>query len=65
MNMKVFNNVAGLVRQQKWGHLKDLHKVIKLIEETLLATDPTVTSLGPNLEVIDCCISSPDNCEFY
>ncbi|KAF3455018.1 hypothetical protein FNV43_RR05466 [Rhamnella rubrinervis] len=40
----------GLIRQQKWGHLKDLHKVIKLIEETLLATDPTITSLGPNLE---------------
>lgn len=51
MNMKVFNNVAGLVRQQKWGHLKDLRKVIKLIEETLLATDPSITSLGPNLEV--------------
>ena len=53
MNMKVFNNVAGLVRQQKWGHLKDLHKVIKLIEETLLATDPTITSLDSDLEVID------------
>ncbi|XP_010253630.1 PREDICTED: beta-galactosidase 8 [Nelumbo nucifera] len=40
----------GLVRQPKWGHLKDLHKAIKLCEEALIATDPTFTSLGPNLE---------------
>ncbi|XP_015890709.1 beta-galactosidase 8 isoform X2 [Ziziphus jujuba] len=40
----------GLIRQPKWGHLRDLHKVIKLIEDTLLATDPTITSLGTNLE---------------
>lgn len=51
MNIKVFINVPGLIRQQKWGHLKDLHKVIKQIEGALLATDPTITSLGPNLEV--------------
>ncbi|PIA65509.1 hypothetical protein AQUCO_00100780v1 [Aquilegia coerulea] len=40
----------GLVRQPKWGHLKDLHKAIKLCEEALIATDPTSTSLGSNLE---------------
>ncbi|KAK9153441.1 hypothetical protein Sjap_000921 [Stephania japonica] len=40
----------GIVRQRKWGHLKDLHKAIKLCEEALIATDPTSTSLGPNLE---------------
>ncbi|XP_077245167.1 beta-galactosidase 8 isoform X2 [Tasmannia lanceolata] len=40
----------GFVRQPKWGHLKDLHKSIKLCEEALVATDPTYTSLGPNLE---------------
>ncbi|KAL5765826.1 hypothetical protein ACOSP7_016443 [Xanthoceras sorbifolium] len=40
----------GLLRQPKWGHLKDLHKAIKLCEKALVATDPTVTSLGPNLE---------------
>ncbi|KAF2612187.1 hypothetical protein F2Q70_00008950 [Brassica cretica] len=39
----------GLVRQPKWGHLRDLHKAIKLCEDALLATDPTVTSLGSNL----------------
>ncbi|XP_065865856.1 beta-galactosidase 8 [Euphorbia lathyris] len=40
----------GLLRQPKWGHLKDVHKAIKLCEAALLATDPTTTSLGSNLE---------------
>ncbi|KAK2424753.1 beta-galactosidase [Trifolium repens] len=40
----------GIIRQQKWGHLKDVHKAIKLCEKALIATDPKITSLGPNLE---------------
>ncbi|XP_027346416.1 beta-galactosidase 8-like isoform X2 [Abrus precatorius] len=40
----------GIIRQPKWGHLKDMHKAIKLCEEALIATDPTITSLGSNLE---------------
>ncbi|CAI8605998.1 unnamed protein product [Vicia faba] len=40
----------GIIRQPKWGHLKDLHKAIKLCEEALIATDPTISSPGPNLE---------------
>ncbi|KAF5930961.1 hypothetical protein HYC85_031834 [Camellia sinensis] len=40
----------GLLRQPKWGHLKDLHKSIKLCEEAMVATEPTITSLGSNLE---------------
>lgn len=40
-----------MVRQPKWGHLKDVHKAIKLCEKAMLATDPTYTSLGSNLEV--------------
>ncbi|KAI3822853.1 hypothetical protein L1987_10452 [Smallanthus sonchifolius] len=40
----------GAPRQPKWGHLKDLHKAIKLCEEALVATDPTTTSLGQNVE---------------
>lgn len=40
----------GMIRQPKWGHLKDLHKSIKLCEEALVATDPTYTYLGQNLE---------------
>ncbi|XP_030503586.2 beta-galactosidase 8 isoform X1 [Cannabis sativa] len=41
----------GLVNQPKWGHLKDLHKVIKQVEGALVATDPAISSLGSNLEV--------------
>ncbi|XLR40997.1 hypothetical protein S83_025657, partial [Arachis hypogaea] len=41
----------GIIRQPKWGHLKDLHKAIKLCEEALIATDPTISSPGPKLEV--------------
>ncbi|KAI6669370.1 hypothetical protein NL676_004255 [Syzygium grande] len=40
----------GLVRQPKWGHLRDVHKAIKLCEDALVATDPAYTSLGPNSE---------------
>ncbi|XP_028113318.1 beta-galactosidase 8-like [Camellia sinensis] len=40
----------GLLRQPKWGHLKDVHKAIKLCEPTMVGTNPTITSLGPNLE---------------
>ncbi|KAI3904169.1 hypothetical protein MKW92_008658 [Papaver armeniacum] len=40
----------GLIRQPKWGHLKDLHKAIKLCEAALIATDPKEIKLGDNLE---------------
>ncbi|KAK4493436.1 hypothetical protein RD792_011569 [Penstemon davidsonii] len=40
----------GLLRQPKWGHLKDVHSAIKLCEEAIVATDPKTTSLGSNLE---------------
>ncbi|KAG6417938.1 hypothetical protein SASPL_120135 [Salvia splendens] len=40
----------GLLRQPKWGHLKDVHKAIKLCEEAMVETDPKTTSLGSNLE---------------
>ncbi|PQQ21373.1 hypothetical protein Pyn_17960 [Prunus yedoensis var. nudiflora] len=36
----------GLLRQPKWGHLKDLHRAIKLCEPALVSADPTVTPLG-------------------
>ncbi|KAK7859240.1 beta-galactosidase 1 [Quercus suber] len=41
----------GLLRQPKWGHLKDLHRAIKLSEPALVSGDPTVTSLGNYQEV--------------
>lgn len=37
---------SGLLRQPKWGHLRDLHKAIKMCEPALVATDPVVTSIG-------------------
>ncbi|KAM5584077.1 beta-galactosidase 8 [Rosa sericea] len=40
----------GLLRQPKWGHLKDVHKAIKLCEAAMVATDPTISSLGQNIE---------------
>ncbi|WOL17569.1 beta-galactosidase 5-like [Canna indica] len=36
----------GLVREPKYGHLKELHKAIKLCEKALVSADPVVTSLG-------------------
>ncbi|KAH6790117.1 beta galactosidase 1 [Perilla frutescens var. frutescens] len=36
----------GLLRQPKWGHVKDLHRAIKLCEPALVSGDPTVTPLG-------------------
>ena len=41
----------GLIRQPKWGHLKDLHKAIKMCEAALVSGDPIVTSLGSSQEV--------------
>ncbi|KAH6781303.1 beta galactosidase 1 [Perilla frutescens var. frutescens] len=40
----------GLLRQPKWGHLKDLHRAIKLCEPALISGDPTVMALGHNQE---------------
>ncbi|KAL7131412.1 hypothetical protein ABFS83_12G001500 [Erythranthe nasuta] len=36
----------GLIRQPKYGHLKELHRAVKLCEKSLISTDPTITSLG-------------------
>ncbi|XP_020247080.1 beta-galactosidase 15 isoform X3 [Asparagus officinalis] len=42
----------GLLNQPKWGHLKDLHTVIKLCEPALIAVDdaPLYVKLGPMQE---------------
>ncbi|CAM8962200.1 unnamed protein product [Rhodiola kirilowii] len=40
----------GQLRQPKWGHLKELHKAIKLCEEALVASEPATSSLGQNLD---------------
>ncbi|KAK1272291.1 Beta-galactosidase 5 [Acorus gramineus] len=36
----------GLIREPKYGHLRDLHKAIKLSEKALVNADATITSLG-------------------
>ncbi|CAN6984548.1 hypothetical protein BRARA_A00214 [Brassica rapa] len=36
----------GLIREPKYGHLKELHRAIKMCEKALVSTDPVVTSLG-------------------
>ncbi|TKW22719.1 hypothetical protein SEVIR_4G246300v4 [Setaria viridis] len=36
----------GLLRQPKWGHLRDLHNAIKQAEPALVSGDPTVQSIG-------------------
>ncbi|CAN6439401.1 unnamed protein product [Victoria cruziana] len=36
----------GMIRQPKWGHLKELHRAIKLCEHALVSADPIVTNLG-------------------
>ncbi|KVH92926.1 D-galactoside/L-rhamnose binding SUEL lectin domain-containing protein, partial [Cynara cardunculus var. scolymus] len=36
----------GLKREAKWGHLKDLHRAIKLCEPALVNGDPAVITLG-------------------
>lgn len=43
---------AGLIRQPKYGHLKELHRAVHLCENALVSTDPTVTSLGGLQEVL-------------
>ncbi|RCV18459.1 hypothetical protein SETIT_3G302400v2 [Setaria italica] len=42
----------GILRQPKWGHLKDLHAAIKLCEPALTAVDgsPQYVKLGPMQE---------------
>ncbi|KAL3840818.1 hypothetical protein ACJIZ3_025409 [Penstemon smallii] len=40
----------GLLRQPKYGHLKDLHRAIKLCEPAIVYGDPTYTLLGNEQE---------------
>ncbi|RZC44678.1 hypothetical protein C5167_037627 [Papaver somniferum] len=40
----------GLIREPKYGHLKELHKAIKLCEPAIVSSDPVRTTLGENQE---------------
>ncbi|KVH93961.1 beta-galactosidase-like [Cynara cardunculus var. scolymus] len=41
----------GLLNEPKWGHLKNLHTAIKLVEPALVSAYPTVTYPGKNQEI--------------
>lgn len=45
-DLKTLLVYAGLLRQPKWGHLRDLHKAIKQAEPALVSGDPTIQSIG-------------------
>lgn len=49
--MTLYFLCLGLLRQPKWGHLKDLHRAIKLCETALVSGDPTRIVLGNYREV--------------
>nr|XP_043614712.1 beta-galactosidase 16 [Erigeron canadensis] len=40
----------GMLRQPKYGHLKDMHSAMKLCSQALLYGDLTIETLGQNLE---------------
>lgn len=40
-----------MLREPKWGHLRDLHSALRLCKKALLSGKPSVENFGPNLEV--------------
>ncbi|KAF5205967.1 Beta-galactosidase [Thalictrum thalictroides] len=54
----------GLIRQPKYGHLKDLHTAIKLCEGSLISADPVATSLG-NLQQANVFSSTSGGCAAF
>lgn len=46
--------MTGLIRQPKYGHLKELHRAIKMCERALVSVDPIVTSIGNFQQVLAC-----------
>jgi hypothetical protein len=43
--------LAGLQREPKWGHLKDLHRALNLCKKALLWGNPNVQKLSADVEV--------------
>lgn len=43
--------ITGLIRQPKWGHLKEFHAAVKLCSQTILYGTKTNISLGPLQQV--------------
>lgn len=50
-NLKFYLITSGLVREPKWGHLKELHVAIKLCSRPLLTGTQNVIPLGQLQEV--------------
>lgn len=44
-------HLAGLQRQPKWGHLKDVHRALNLCKKPLLWGTPGVQRLSADVEV--------------
>jgi len=45
------NTTLGLVREPKWGHLRDLHRALLLTKKALFEGNYGVTEINPDLEV--------------
>lgn len=53
----------GLAREPKYGHLKELHRAVKLCEPALVSVDPAVTTLGSMQEAH--VFRSPSSCAAF
>lgn len=42
---------SGLLKEPKWGHLRDLHAALKLCKKALFKGNPSVETFGEGLEV--------------
>lgn len=47
----IFLLCPGLLREPKWGHLRDLHSALRLCKRALLWGTPSVQNLGVGFEV--------------
>ncbi|MBA0743125.1 hypothetical protein Gogos_005843 [Gossypium gossypioides] len=45
-----FCSKNGLIREPKWGHLKDAHRAVNLCKRALFSGSPFVQKLGPDQE---------------
>lgn len=48
----LFSLFAGLLREPKWSHLRDLHAALRLSKKALFAGTPSVETFGESIEVV-------------
>ena len=46
------NLAAGMYKEPKWGHLRDLHQALRLCKKALLWGNPSTQPLGKLYEVL-------------